>query len=670
MRLLTLHSDFIEVEAKEKATEIRDELKDKRIRVENCLVVFTGMEEVDNEESVKKAVDEVIDVLNKVKTNKVLLYPYVHLTNIPAKVEKAYELLNLFEKYLREKNLEVYRAPFGWYKEFNIKVKGHPLSELSRTVYENIDIKKYLELILSKLNVEYSIKEERGKIDIEIRYKERKEEKKLNKLYVILFPDGREYLIVGEENNKLKVIDWKEIEDKNKLYEKIEEKEIEYLDKNIFNEDMIKLIDKEALGKEYEDIENNPIRKQLEKFGFEWELESDYGHMRYKPYAALMNDLVGDYMIYISRKMEVPVYIVKGTNMFDLNKGAIATHAKLFGERMYTVSTDKSDFVLRYAACFQQFLIAKDLVISYKNLPFGMLEIADSYRFEKPGETLLGFRLRKFTMPDLHVFCKDLNEASKVFFYMHKKIMEEMRKIGRNYELLVNYASAEIYEKYKWILKDILEDIKKPVLICLYPPADERYWILNIEYHIVDIIGRPREIGTTQIDIKNGERFGIKYTDSDGNEKYVIIIHNAVLGSVERYIYALFDTALRSDRPELPLWVTPVQVRILPISEKYNQHAIKISEELEKNNIRVEVDDRNETLSKKIMDAERLWIPYIVIVGEREEKENKITVRKRDGKNYEMKIEELINEIREKVKDYPFRPLYNSKLLSIRPSGI
>ena len=670
MKVLYLHSDFIEIEVKEEAIKVRDKVYEKRKLIEDCLVVFSSIEEVDDENSIEKAVEDIKDILRRIKVNRVVLYPFVHLSNIPANPEKAYNLILLFEKKLKENNIEVYRAPFGWYKQFNIKVKGHPLAELSRTFYGDLDIKKYLELNLSKLNIDFSIRDEENKIILEIKKIKKKEEKKLPKLYLILFPDWREYLIVGEEGNKIKVINWKNIKEKNKLYEKLPEENIEYLDKNIFNDDMIKLIDKEALGKEFEEISENEIRKSMERFGFEWELNSDYGHMRYKPYSSLIVDLVGDYMIYLSRKIDFPVYVVKGTNMFDLSKGPIATHARLFGERMYTVSTDKSDFVLRYAACFQQFLIAKDLVISYKNLPFGMLEIADSYRFEKPGETVLGFRLRKFTMPDLHIFCKDIEEASRVFYYMHKLIMEEMKKIGRDYELLINYASADIYEKYKWLLKDILEDIKKPVLICLYPPADERYWILNIEYHIVDILGRPREIGTTQIDIKNGERFEIKYIDKDNSEKYVIILHNAIIGSVERYIYALFDTALRKEKPELPLWITPVQVRILPISEKYLDYAIKISEELEKNNIRVEIDDRNETLSKKIMDAEKLWIPYIIVIGEKEVNENILSVRLRNGEIKKMKLEDIINEIKEKTKNYPYRPLYSPKLLSIRPANL
>lgn len=676
MRILLLHSDFIEVNVKERAVDIADEIEERSIRLEDVLVCFTSVEDIDNLSVIDKAVENIIDVFNKVKAKRILIYPYVHLTNNPSDPKRSKEIIDELYRKLKNMKYDVYKAPFGWYKEFSIKVKGHPLSELSRTIIsDDLDIKRALEDYLKILKIEeYEIKED-DKVVLEISKKKKKVSKSLNKRYVILFPDGRDYLILGEENNRLKVVKFEKLIEKYKDINKISEdisdiKEYEYLDKSIFNDEFVKMLNKEALGYSYEPKERNLVAEALERFGFEWELNSDYGHMRYKSYASLIIDLISDYMINLARNLEFPVYIIKGTNMFDLKQGPVSEHAKLFGERMYTVSTDKSNFVLRYAACFQQFLIAKDSILSYKNLPFGMLEIADSYRFEQPGEVELGFRLRKFVMPDLHVFCKDMDDAKRTFFYMHKVIMEEMRKINRNYELLINYGSPKMYVDYKYLVGDLLKDINKPALICIYPPADERYWIINIEYHIIDIYGKAREIGTTQIDIGNGRRFGIKYVDKDGKENYVIILHNAIIGSIERYIYALFDTALRKEKPELPLWISPVQVRILPISNKYNEYAYNLMKIFEKNNIRVEVDDRDETLNKKIMDAEKLWIPYIVVVGEKEINERLLSVRLRNGEIKKYKVEELIDEINKKTEGFPKRPLYAPPILSIRPSNL
>jgi threonyl-tRNA synthetase len=256
-----------------------------------------------------------------------------------------------------------------------------------------------------------------------------------------------------------------------------------------------------------------------------------------------------------------------------------------------------------------------------------------------------------------------------MFIKVHRKIMSEMEKLNRNYELLINYSSPEIYTKFGYLAYEISKDIRKPVLIYLYPPEEGRYWILNIEYHIIDVLGRPREIGTTQIDIKNGERFGIKYITQNNQEKYVIILHNALIGTIERYIYTLFDTALRKEKPTLPLWVSPVQVRILTVSDKYNEFAREIARKLESAGIRVELDDRDLTLGKKIMDAEKLWVSYIVIIGEKEVNANKLSVRVRGEGNKEMTVEDLINEILEKTKEYPKLESYWPLELSRRPSN-
>ena len=674
MRILTLHVDSIFVKPKEKAIkDIFDEPRE--VSSENALVVFISVEKGDTDKLVENITKEIENILKKTRADEVVLYPYVHLTYSPAKPNVAFEILLKIEDSLKSKNISVKRAPFGWYKEFSLHVKGHPLSELSRVFYDKDNITEVLESLLSQISKEIEIKETSDKIVVYISKQKEVETKKIYfKRFIILFPDGKEYLIIGERDNKILAIDFKEVENKysdiNRIcYEDIELQPIE-IDKENFNEDFIRLIDKEALGKPFEEIDENPVRKALEKFGFEWEELSDHGHMRFKPYASLIYDLVAQYSIQVARELDIPIYVIKGTNMFDLNIKPIKEHANLFGERMYMLKTDKSSFVLRYAACFQQFAIAKDLTISYKNLPFGMLEIADSYRYEQPGECLLCFRVRKMTMPDLHIFCKDISEAKDSFIKMHNKIMDEIKKIGRDYELLINYNSPEFYIQYRDLAHKIVRSLGKPVLIYLYPPEEGRYWILNIEYHITDVLGRPREIGTTQIDIKNGERFGIKYIDSENKERSVIILHNAIIGTIERYIYTLFDTALRKKKPTLPLWISPVQVRILPVSDKFTDYALEIAKTIESNEIRVEVDDRDITLSKKIMEAERLWIPYLVIIGEKEMNSGKLSVRVREEGNKEISIEELISEIKENIKTYPKLSSYWPIELSKRPSNL
>ena len=386
----------------------------------------------------------------------------------------------------------------------------------------------------------------------------------------------------------------------------------------ITNKDFRILVDKEALGKSGMTGRDAPIYiKHMKKFGIEWEPMSDSGHMRYGPEGALMMGLISDYANKVVREVGFPIYNVLGTNMFNLAEKPVKQHAELFGDRLYQLEVDDKKIVLRYAACHQQFAMIKDWSISYKNLPFGAFEIADSYRLEQSGELLLGFRLRKMNMPDMHVFTADMEEAKKALIQVHKKIYDIMRSQGKEYVSLYNTTSMEFIQKEGQFLKELLDIEQKPALLSVYPPGKDYYWVLNIEYHIIDQMERPREIGTVQLDFGNAERFGIKYITNDGTEKRPIILHTALIGTIERFMYSLFDIALSKgeDKAVLPIWVSPIQVRICPITERNLATANKIANILEAINVRVEIDDRNKTLQHKILDAEKHWVPIIIPVS-------------------------------------------------------
>ncbi|MEM2137307.1 MAG: His/Gly/Thr/Pro-type tRNA ligase C-terminal domain-containing protein, partial [Candidatus Methanomethylicia archaeon] len=197
------------------------------------------------------------------------------------------------------------------------------------------------------------------------------------------------------------------------------------------------------------------------------------------------------------------------------------------------------------------------------------------------------------------------------------------------------------------------------------------YWTVNVEYMIVDIARRPREIATVQIDVGNASRFGIKYMGEDGSIRNPIILHTAILGSIESYIYMLFDTALRMDRSALPLWASPVQARIIPVTQDNINYAIKVCNELEANGFRVDIDDTNRSTARKIVDAEREWVPYIIVVGDKEEAGGTINIRcRRSGKQYNSSLKELIFEMNREVDGYPRRPRYFPRMLSQRPGFI
>ena len=604
MKVVLLHSDWIEYEPVVKAIENVEEVNESISKYENALVALTTIEKEDNEDTIKKATDEILRVFNEVRPARVVIYPWAHLSNKLAEPSSAIKLLKLLESEIKSRGIETYRAPFGWYKRFKISVKGHPLAEQFRSI---------------------STKREKARA------------RKIIKNYLILTPDGKE---IVPENYNLEA----------------------------FNKEFQLLIRKEVFHEESRP--SKPvITKYLKRFGFEWEPYSDYGHMRFEPYAALIFDLAKEYSRKVIRKVGIPVYEVRGTAFFDLSLKPVKEHAELYGDRLYTIETDKGKFVLRYAACHQQFAMIKDWGISYSQLPFGAFEVADSYRYEQSGEVELSFRLRRFFMPDMHIFLKDEEEAKEYTFKIHKVIMNEVKALNRDYELLINVVSDDQYKRYKEFLIRIAKDLKKPVLVAIYKSERANYyWTINVEYHILDILGKPREIGTVQIDIGNSRRFGIRYVNKKGNKKYPVIIHTAIIGGIERYIYLLFDTALKMRKPMLPVWISPVQIRIIPTKKDYLKYAIDIANKLEEEMFRVDVDDTNRRLSRKIVDAEKEWIPYIVIIGEKEVKSNSVSVRDRkSNENLFISVDELINRLKRDTEGYPKRDRYYSLLLSERP---
>ena len=611
MRLLLIHADRFEYEAREKAVREPEPLDEshKKGALENGLVVFSTVEkndEQDPEQIATNAASSVEEVLGWLKTKKVMVYPYAHLSTSLASREPAISILKALEEKLVKKGYEVTRSPFGWYKSFTITAKGHPLSELSRTI--TVDTKS--RQAASPVKTEYVIMDQEGKLHS---------------------PEDFEFKPHDSEFKSL--------------------------------------VEKEALKKGLTGGEPHFL-DYARRFGIEWESFADVGQMRFGPESNLIMDLLAEYAGQVIRRIGIPILNVKGTNMFDVAVNPIKEHLQLFGSRAYEVKVDERTFVLRYAACFQQFSMVKDWTLSYKTLPFGTFEVADSYRMEQSGELLLSFRLRKFLMPDLHIHLKSVGEAIRIGDKIHRAIYEEIRKLNREYVSLYN-TTRSFFEANKDSFLELVKVEKKPILLN-FVPEGLYYWVLNVEYNIIDDLDRPREIGTFQIDIGNAKRFGISYTDEKGEKQFPVIIHTAVIGGLERYLFTLLDSAVRLERqgkkPMLPVWISPAQVRIIPIGNHFVKQGMKLLGTLEKAGIRADLDDRDDTMQSKVRDAELSWIPYTIIYGEKEIKTRELSIRSRaDARESKITLATFLKRLRAEVEGYPIRPLTYPALLSQRP---
>ena len=612
MRLLLVHADKFEYEAREKAVKVPEPLDDSRKKgtLEDGLIVFCTVEKVDEqapERVITNASNSIEEVLGWLKAKKVMIYPYAHLSTSLASRDPAINILKGLEKELLTKGYEVKRSPFGWYKSFTMTAKGHPLSELSRTI--SID-----EQSESKMGA----------------------------------PMKTEYMVMDMDGSLHSPQDF------------------EY---GPGMDEFQSLVEKEALKKGLTGGQPKFL-DYARRFGIEWEPYADVGQMRFGPEASLMLELLSDYANQVVRRIGIPILNVKGTNMFDVSIEPIKQHLQLFGSRAYEVKVDERTFVLRYAACFQQFSMVKDWTLSYRTLPFGTFEIADSYRLEQSGELLLSFRLRKFLMPDLHIYLRSVDEAIDTGRKVHDRIYEEIRKLDREYVSLYN-TTRSFYNAHKDVFVELAAVERKPILIN-FVPEGHYYWVLNVEYNIIDDLDRPREIGTFQIDIGNAKRFGISYDDEKGQKQFPVIIHTAVLGGLERYLFTLLDSAIRMEKngrkPMLPIWISPIQARVIPVGQQFMEEAKKLVERLQDSGMRTDLDERDDTVQSRVREAELSWVPYILIYGGKEVKSDRLSLRSReDGKDHMMSLEELVNLVRSKTAGYPYRELNLPELLSQRP---
>lgn len=577
--------------------------------MEQVLVAFCTIEkddEKDPSQVAKNGADAVKEVAAQVKARNIMLYPYAHLSSSLASRDPAIKVVAAMETLLKDAGFTVQRSPFGYYKSFRIHCLGHPLAELSRTITA-----------------------------------EKKAEERA--------PVPTEYMIMDLKGNLYRPGEYQ--------YSKGEE-------------EFRTLVEKEALKKGLVGGAEPHFLDYCRKFGIEWEQYSDVGHMRYGPEATLIFDLIADYSWNLASRVGFPVLQVRGTNMFDLSVKAVKEHADLFGARLYKIDLDEKSFVMRYAACHQQFAMVKDWTISYRNVPFGTFEVADSYRLEQSGELLLCFRVRKLHMPDLHIYCRDLENSKDVSINTHKVIYEEIAKLDRDYVSVYN-TTKSFFEGNKPYFMELARLERKPILLN-FVPEGIYYWVLNIEYHIMDELERPREIATFQIDMGNARRFNISYVDSNGARQYPPIIHTALIGTVERYIFTILDSCAKLEqqgkRPQLPLWLAPSQVRIIPVTHEFLSCADELAGKFNESRVRTDVDDSDETVQKRVRDAEMFWIPYIIVVGAREKSSTKLPIRVRETSDQrKMSVEELVTEIREKTKGYPFRPLTVPLHVSVRP---
>jgi len=616
MRILQLHCDSIEYTPTKKEIKSAEDIENPQTqRLEELVVVFVAIEDGDDSSVAQNAITQIKNSMEKIGCKKLLLYPYAHLSSNLAKPSTAMSLLKEMESGASE--LEVSHSPFGWTKSYKLQVKGHPLAESSKVVTKDSESK-----------------------DTEITSDALKGESTIRSYWKILSPDGT-LTNIG--------------------------------DFDFSNHKKLEILAKYESAKSRAVDQPPPHVALMKKLGIaDYEPASDSGNMRFFPNGRLIKSLIERYVT--DRVKEYGGYEVETPIMYDSEHPSMVSYFNRFPARQYNIDSEGKKLFLRFAACFGQFLMANHFQLSYKNLPYKLYELTRySFRREQSGELVGLRRLRAFTMPDCHAFCKDIPQAVdeiKVRFDLSQSVLQELGIEESDYEMAIRFTE-DFYNGNKSSIEELVKKHGRPVLVEMWKEKFF-YFVLKWEFNFIDNLGKASALSTDQIDVENGDRYGIEFIDENNSAQHPIILHNSPSGAIERIIYALLEKAAKDSKEgrkaQLPLWLAPTQIRIIPLNEEFYDFCEKLTDRLSANNIRVDIDDRNGSIGKRIRDAEKEWIQYILVIGEKEANSENLSVRDRQtGKVKEISFDDFLSEINNQTKEKPFTGLNMPKHLSKRP---
>ena len=618
VRVLQLHCDGIEYTPTKKEIKIAEEdISTETTRLEELVVAFVAVEKNDDSSVAQDAISQIKNSMEKIGCKKLLLYPYAHLSSNLASPNLAMSLLKEMESAASE--LDVSHSPFGWTKSYKVQVKGHPLAESFK--------------VITKETVSSPQKEEITSEALE-------SESKIKSYWYIMSPDGT--------MKPMSEFDFS-------------------------NHQKLEILSKYESAKKRSVDEPPPHVALMKKLAIaDYEPASDQGNMRFFPNGRLIKSLIEQYVT--ARVKEYGGYEVETPIMYDTHHPSMVSYFNRFPARQYNIDSEGKQLFLRFAACFGQFLMANEFQLSYKNLPYRLYELTRySFRREQSGELVGLRRLRAFTMPDCHAFCKDMDQSIKEIktrFDLSRSVLNELGIEESDYEMAIRFTE-DFYNENKKTVEELVKKHGKPVLVEMWKDKFF-YFVLKWEFNFIDNLGKASALSTDQIDVENGHRYGIDFVDENNVKKNPIILHNSPSGAIERIIYALLEKAAfdskQGKKPQLPLWLSPTQVRVIPLKEEFFEFCNSLEDKISSQAVRVDIDDRNESIGKRIRDAEKEWIRYILVIGEKETTSENLSIRDRQTGNVrEISFDDFIAELKEQTKGKPYTGLNMPKNLSKRP---
>ncbi len=381
-------------------------------------------------------------------------------------------------------------------------------------------------------------------------------------------------------------------------------------------------------------------RKLGKELGIFTIFEQGPGLPVFLPKGMVLKNLLIDYWRRIHRRegyVEISTPIMLERSLWETSG-----HWDFYRESMYSLKVEEDDYAIKPMSCPGGMLVYKLQPRSYKELPMRMGELGLVHRNEKSG-TLHGLmRVRSFTQDDAHIIMREDQVMDEIQGVM-RLIDEVYQKFGFSYQIELStrpensIGSDEDWELATKALEEAVKGMGKSYVV---NEGDGAFYGPKLDFHLKDSIGRTWQCGTIQLDFQLPQRFDIDYIGADGEKHRPIMLHRVVFGSIERFIGILIEHYAG----KFPAWIAPVQVKVLPVSDKYNAYAKEIVRLLENENIRVELDERSEKLGYKIREARMDKVPYMIILGENEQNNQSVSVRKRDAEADKQDLGEMMPE--------------------------
>ncbi len=556
-----MHVDFIEYKPVKKEIADAEDLEPKQVREEELVVLFTAFEKGDDEELANKAVSETKAFLAKLGTKRVMIYPFAHLSQNLARPADALPVLLHMEKEAKAAGFETMRAPFGWTKALQIKVKGHPLAEMSRSYSHG----EQQTAPVAKPKRELT---------------EREAAARLKRSDYANLPET-DHRSIGA---RLDLFSFQEV-----------------------SPGMVYWHDK---GVKVWGALTGFLRSELKKRGY----------------------------------VEVSTPALANTALWR-----VSGHSEHYRENMFLTALGDEEMGLKPMNCPSTFLIYKSRKWSFRELPVRYSIFDPLYRNELSGVASGLFRVKVLTQDDAHIIATE-EQAEAELSDMLDLMDKVYRVFGLDYKVKISTRPDESMgsdEEWKRATDTLVRVVKAKGWEYEVKEKEGNFYAPKIDVDIKDSLGREWQCGTFQLDLQMPKRFNLTYTGPDGKEHTPVVLHRTILGSLERFIGVI----LEHYRGALPVWLSPVQVMVIPLSDEHKAYAAKVETALSVAGLRAEGDFEAGTMGSKIRNAQLQKIPYMLVIGKKEEDAGTVAVRTRAGEQkLGVKLDDFIAEVKAKTE--------------------